>query len=69
MQGRANWASRKSIFSAREPLLRKDAVELVKYGESLGIYMSITTNAWSLDKAMIIPAQEGRYQLYKYQLG
>lgn len=37
-----------------EPLLRKDAAELVKYGESLGLYMSITTNAWSLNKDMIV---------------
>ena len=36
-----------------EPLLRKDLLELVRYGESLGIYISLTTNAWSLSRDMV----------------
>ena len=36
-----------------EPLLRKDIVELVRYGESLGLYISLTTNAWLLSPQMI----------------
>lgn len=37
-----------------EPLLREDIVELVQYGESLGLYISITTNAWGLNEDMLI---------------
>lgn len=36
-----------------EPLLRTDIVELVRYGESLGLYISLTTNAWFLTRPMI----------------
>ncbi|MFA5260341.1 MAG: radical SAM protein [Candidatus Omnitrophota bacterium] len=36
-----------------EPLLRADIVELVRYGESLGLYISLTTNAWLLTRPMV----------------
>jgi MoaA/NifB/PqqE/SkfB family radical SAM enzyme len=36
-----------------EPLLRKDIVELVRYGESLGIYISLTTNGWKLSRELV----------------
>ncbi|HBR14564.1 MAG TPA: hypothetical protein DD723_03340 [Candidatus Omnitrophica bacterium] len=35
-------------FFGGEPLLRADIIELVTYGEGLGLYTSITTNAWQL---------------------
>ena len=41
-----------------EPLLRKDIVELVRYGESLGLYISLTTNAWLLTRPMIKDLKE-----------
>jgi len=40
-------------FFGGEPLIRKDIVELVRYGESLGIYTSVTTNALLLDRVML----------------
>lgn len=39
-------------FFGGEPLIRKDIVDLVRFGESRGLYTSITTNAWALDKKM-----------------
>ena len=36
-----------------EPLLRQDIVELVRYGESLGLYISLTTNAWLLNAELV----------------
>ncbi len=41
-----------------EPLLRKDIVELVRYGEELGLYISLTTNAWMLNRQMILDLKQ-----------
>lgn len=35
-----------------EPLLRDNIVELVRYGESKGLYISVTTNAWLLTREL-----------------
>jgi len=35
-----------------EPLLRDDIVDLVDFGAKQGLYMSVTTNGWLLDKEM-----------------
>jgi len=35
-----------------EPLLRKDVVDLVRYGARKGLYISLTTNAWLLTRDM-----------------
>jgi len=40
-------------FSGGVPLLRQDIVELVRYGEHIGLHTSITTNALLLDEQMI----------------
>ncbi len=40
-------------FFGGEPLLRHDILELVRYGESLGIYTSVTTNGWDLSRGMV----------------
>lgn len=39
-------------FFGGEPLLKEDIVELTRYGAKLGLYMSMTTNAWLLSKEM-----------------
>jgi len=36
-----------------EPLIRKDIVELVRYGSKIGLYISVTTNAWLLDLKLL----------------
>lgn len=36
-----------------EPLIREDIVDLVRYGTARGLYISITTNAWNLDRTML----------------
>jgi len=36
-----------------EPLLKEDIVELVRFGSRLGVYISITTNAWLLTWDMV----------------
>lgn len=36
-----------------EPLIREDIVELVRYGTRRGLYISLTTNAWLLDKNLL----------------
>lgn len=35
-------------FFGGEPLMKEGIVELVEYGEKIGLYISITTNAWLL---------------------
>ncbi len=40
-------------FFGGEPLVRSDIVELTNFGAKRGLYMSITTNAWSLTKEMV----------------
>jgi len=40
-------------FFGGEPLLRKDIVELSEYGSSIGLFISITTNAMLLTKRLI----------------
>jgi len=39
-------------FFGGEPLLRKDIVDLVRFGSEIGLYISITSNAWLLSKEL-----------------
>ena len=39
-------------FFGGEPLLKEDIVDLIGYGAKMGLYMSITTNAWLLSKEL-----------------
>ncbi len=40
-------------FFGGEPLLREDIVDLIEFGASKGLYMSVTTNAWLLTKELV----------------
>ncbi len=50
----ANLGIPKVDFFGGEPLLKKGIVDLVSYGAQKGLYISITTNGWKLDKDLVV---------------
>lgn len=47
-------------FFGGEPLLRKDIVELSKFASDLGLFVSITTNAFAITREMIKELKESK---------